>query len=526
MKFRKKEILILIIILIIQTILYIFVGTNKSYLHIDEAYSYGLSNYNRIEIQDNDDFFNAWHSKDYYEDYLSVQDDEVGDFSPVYENQKNDVHPPFYYLLLRFFMNFSIGHFSKWSGIVLNIVIYAFITIFMYLILRYLFKGEKRSIEKSSILAFMSSIILASLSNVIYIRMYSLLTLEILITTFLHIKLLESENLNYKLLIGIGVSVLAGILTHYYYLFYLFILYLIFMIKYIKEKNFKLLTFYTLTMLISGILSLIIFPYSIQHMFFGYRGQGVISSLKNIGEIIPNLFSQIYNLNYYAFNGLLFIILVIIIGILIYNKIRKNNRFEINQEKKNIIKIIALPSIFFFIIASIASPWQVLRYIVPICGLLFILIIYLLYKLLKSICSENLTNILVLILFCLMLVTPLIFNLKPELLYTERKDIVQKLSDELNLPAIYLYDSQNVRFLDDILVFSKMNESYIAKDTDYSKENLKKISENKDISNGIIVFTNANQDRDFIVNTVKENLNFTVCEYLDRLTSCDVYYLH
>ncbi len=71
-----------------------------------------------------------------------------------------------------------------------------------------------------------------------------------------------------------------------------------------------------------------------------------------------------------------------------------------------------------------------------------------------------------------------------------------------------------------------MNESYIAKGTDYTKENLQKIFENKDISNGIIVFTNANQDMDFIVNTVKQNLNFTVCEYLDRLTSCDVYYLH
>ena len=71
-----------------------------------------------------------------------------------------------------------------------------------------------------------------------------------------------------------------------------------------------------------------------------------------------------------------------------------------------------------------------------------------------------------------------------------------------------------------------MNESYIDKDTEYTRDDLRKIFENKDISNGIIVFTNANQDRDFIVNTVKENLNFAVCEYLDRLTSCDVYYLY
>ena len=126
----------------------------------------------------------------------------------------------------------------------------------------------------------MSSITLASCSNVVYIRMYALLTLEILITIFLHIKLLEQKKINPKLLVGIGISVLVGVLTHYYYLIYLVSLYLIFLIKYIKEKKLKNLLYYTLTMVISGILSLIIFPYSINHMFFGYRGQGVISNLK------------------------------------------------------------------------------------------------------------------------------------------------------------------------------------------------------------------------------------------------------
>ena len=46
------------IFLIIQTIIYIIVGTQKEYIHIDEAYSYGLSNYDKIEIEDNEDFFN------------------------------------------------------------------------------------------------------------------------------------------------------------------------------------------------------------------------------------------------------------------------------------------------------------------------------------------------------------------------------------------------------------------------------------------------------------------------------------
>ena len=106
MKNRRNEILMMLVFIIIQTIIYVCVGLNKSYLHIDEAYSYGLANYERVEIQDNEDFFNNWHKKEYYKDYLSVQEDEVGDYTPVYENQKNDVHPPLYYLILRIAMGF------------------------------------------------------------------------------------------------------------------------------------------------------------------------------------------------------------------------------------------------------------------------------------------------------------------------------------------------------------------------------------------------------------------------------------
>ena len=57
MKNKRTEVFIIIIILIIQTIIYVCVGMQKSYLHIDEAYSFGLTNYDKIEIQDNADFF-------------------------------------------------------------------------------------------------------------------------------------------------------------------------------------------------------------------------------------------------------------------------------------------------------------------------------------------------------------------------------------------------------------------------------------------------------------------------------------
>ena len=270
-KIFNKETLLVSIFIIIQTIIFIICGANKSYIHMDEAYSLGLASYDKVGIQDNEDFYDTWHNKEYYEDYLAVNDDEVGQYSQVYENQKNDVHPPLYYLILRFAMGFSLNHFSMWPGIIINIIIYIFITIFSYLIVKRLIKNQEHVKEKAIVVAFMSSIVMASLTNVIYIRMYALATLNILITTFLHMKLLESEDINYKLLVAIGISALVGSLTHYYYLFYLAMMYLLFAIKYIKHKKFKNLISYTLTMAIAGGLSILIFPYSIQHMFFGYE---------------------------------------------------------------------------------------------------------------------------------------------------------------------------------------------------------------------------------------------------------------
>ena len=53
---KKKEKIIIVTILIIQTIIFVIAGINKSYIHMDEAYSLGLTNYNKVEIQQNQDF--------------------------------------------------------------------------------------------------------------------------------------------------------------------------------------------------------------------------------------------------------------------------------------------------------------------------------------------------------------------------------------------------------------------------------------------------------------------------------------
>ena len=580
MKIKEKT--IIVIILIIQTIIFVIAGINKSYIHMDEAYSLGLTNYNKVEIQQNEDFYNTWHNKEYYEDYLSVNDNEKNNFLPVYENQKNDVHPPLYYLFLRIAMQFNIGSFSKWPGIILNIIIYLFITIFMYLILRKLFAKSENSQIKSAFLALISSLTLASINNAIYIRMYALSSLNILIITYLHLKLAEKKGNNYKLLVAIGISALVGSLTHYYYLFYLAMLFIMFVIKYLKEKEYKELAKYIITMIIAGILSLIIFPYSIKHMFFGYRGKGAINSLLNISEFFIKICQYILIINVYAFNNILFILVVFILGIIIYKKIKKIKLIE----KNKYIKYILYPTIFYFLLVAMSAPWIELRYMMPICSIIFILIMYLLIMLLKNIVKEKTLNIIVIVIALLMFIMPFIsnqiidisvgkkfkyeqenaysskqeiveklksesnipinifskftdasiddtllfiknFRIEPEVLYSNKHKITEMIEKEYkNLPTLYLFNSNNNRFLDDFLLFAKINKSYIAKDIECNSQNIKQIMKDKDTSHGILVFINDGQEKDEKIDIIKETFGFEQTTYLQRLNACDLYYIH
>ena len=154
------------------------------------------------------------------------------------------------------------------------------------------------------------------------------------------------------------------------------------------------------------------------------------------------------------------------------------------------------------------------------------MVIYYLYKLLHAVFSEKIGNTIVAILLVIILISPFVFKLQPELWYKDKKEFVEKMSEELNLPTIYVYSSQTLGFLNDILLFSKIDESYIAKDLDCTEENIQEIFEDKDISKGIIVVISDNLDKNNIIETIKDAENFSTFEEVQRLWCSNVYYVH
>ena len=192
----KKSVLVLIltIIILIQILARMYVGFQKEYFHIDESYSYSLMNYDKIDITNNEDFYNNWHTKDYYIDYLSINEQEKWDWRPVYENQKNDVHPPLYYLLLRIAASFTINDFTKWTGIILNIIISVFSSILVYLIAEKLFKNQKMAL----LTCLVTGLTIGALETTAFIRMYELANFFVLLISYLHIRLYSKKEITIK----------------------------------------------------------------------------------------------------------------------------------------------------------------------------------------------------------------------------------------------------------------------------------------------------------------------------------------
>ena len=95
---------ILLFIIIAQLLACIWIGQRKKGFFCDEIYSYGLANsenYSFLDYNSSKEYgVNSfgWVDADYFKNYVEA-DDGFSLSAPI-KNQINDVHPPFYYILL------------------------------------------------------------------------------------------------------------------------------------------------------------------------------------------------------------------------------------------------------------------------------------------------------------------------------------------------------------------------------------------------------------------------------------------
>lgn len=517
-KVKKEKIgkIILTIVILLQVCFNIYIGSKKEYFHMDEAYSYGLMNYDKINITDNEDFLNKWHSKDYYIDYWSVNKDEIGDIKRVYINQKNDVHPPLYYLFLRIASLTTIDSFSKWTGIGLNIILGVIITILIYKTTKKLFGSQVMAILTATVNTFS----MAMTENILYIRMYALFTMNLLLYVNVLFNCYSKKELKVKDMLLLGGTFILGGMTQYYFFIFVIASYGVLIYKSIKEKEYSFLKKYTITAIISAIVYLIIFPFAISHIFFGYRGPGAATQGLSVVNILMGVLIYINIVDKNIFNYLV-IPFTIIILIIANSKRKVNNNSETKKEK--LISFLWIPTLFYFIVVSIITPYKELRYILPICPMIIICTIYLANYILRKRYSQKAIVIILGILFLLITITTGITNNKLDFTYEKHNNIAKRI-DDLNAPIIYIFNTNNNRFLDDIYLFTLVEDSYVLKAEDLSEEKVQEILDGKEFPNGIIIMCNEGTDKEKIEQCFS-NVSENEMEYIQRMNACDIYYL-
>lgn len=300
---NRKTYIILLLIIIICDCLMLLIFEGKKDFHMDEVWSYSLSNShekpflfywqigtgeigsetrtyklkageeNPFNIDRDNKFYEQWHSGEEFHNYLTVQEDERFDFANVYYNQTCDVHPPLYYLLLHTISSFFPDSFSKWYAASINLFFYSLSLLALFFLGRQMFKSDKKALLAVTVWGLSR----AGLSDAVFLRMYMIMTFLTILLAYFHMQLIENYKIKYVALI-FTINLLGFLTQYYFYIFSFFItasvcIYLLF------KKKIKQLLIYACTVLAAVGAAILVFPAAVIHLTQGCYTDTTVNGL-------------------------------------------------------------------------------------------------------------------------------------------------------------------------------------------------------------------------------------------------------
>lgn len=383
----------MLVIYAVALFLAIIVGFQKINFHVDEVFSYGLAN-SVDGITINPQPLEKIENADaIFMDYMTVR--SGSNYSYVWENQAEDVHPPFYYALLHTICSFFPGMFSMWFAYALNLFFFL-LTIFIAFKLTVLLSDNRTcAIATSAFLAISPAMLEANT----FLRMYIMAMFLASLFTYLLLSGYDKEN-GWRFYLSLGITAVCGAMTHYYILIYIFFLSIYYVALMICRKQIRNMILFIGSMAVSGFLSYIIFPEILKHIFMGQRGQQSFDNLMikgNYGERLKTIWDILASR---IFGGYIVIIIVLVLGIAVYitNKkislsqrgIKENGKLKkdkfipkigISASKflKTRSSMVLFAVIAYLLLVSKIAPYLVPRYIYVIYPIILILLVNIIY---------------------------------------------------------------------------------------------------------------------------------------------------
>lgn len=358
----KKTILIFALFLLLQTCLLTFLCSGKQGFHMDEYFTFCLANNETGAVNPTE--IGKIYDKSYFTNYLAVEKGQEFSYRQVWVNQKNDVHPPLYYVFIHTLSSLFPGKFLPWLGLGFNIVLSLFITVCLY----FLVKNILGDSQAALILAFGTALLAGMAECVLFIRMYELAMAFVLAISLLHVKYYKSTD-KYFYIILYFISI-AGALTHYYVIVYMFFLGIYYALHLLCQKRIKPFLAYICTMAFAGLTSLMIFPYSIRHLFSTNRGMESIANMQNANDFTQRL--KIFGgfINHGLFAGCFWGLLLFALFCLWFRIKNKNPRPWPLE-----LSMLAFSCVCFFLFVAKSASYREERYLFMVYPLVFLVVI-------------------------------------------------------------------------------------------------------------------------------------------------------
>lgn len=514
--------------LMLNVLVMLFFGMKKNGYNVDELYTYGLSNsYDEpfINITENTEL-----SSDYFKEYLTVQDNERFAYKSVYNNQSRDVHPPLYYFLFHTIASFTPNVFSKWTGMTLNILLFIASWLILYKLSKIFLKDSYLSLLPPVIWGFSSG----AISSIVFIRMYVLMTLFVLLTSYFHIKAMKMESFKKSTLGWIYLITFLGVMTHYYYVIFACFISIIYCIYLLYKKKLKYLLGYCLTMFGSLGSAVLFYPALIDHIFLGYRGTEAVTNFSETTsslQITLSKFAAYYGiLNYSLFSNTLnyllpiFGLLILLVSSKSFFKKNKKMKNE-NQENlwiKNKINLFIILGLIFssgmyvFIIAQVA-PYRADRYIFPIFPLIILVAVVMFVLLISQLINNKKVSFIILGIFTVFSLVYTYTHESVNYLYENRNmSYLTNFENEINKePAILFYDNSRVSGAQ----VTNSAQYLIYHDSSYifnTETGIEKMKEFKQDQKKTIIYFGYVIDVETFANEIIEKTSFTKYRLVDE----------
>ncbi len=459
----KRGWALLLVLILVGGVCLLF-STRKQGMFIDEIYTYGLSNSSYAPFLSDVKGGSLNHktvTRDELLDYVSVMGDEGFDFGSVYYNQVHDVHPPLYYWLFNIASTFSGGRFSKWTGLVLDGALYLGTVAMLYALARKL--GGRRYIAASVAVLYGLSVI--GLSTMVMIRMYVLLALLTVVLMYFIADLMQ--HFKPRTCVFVGLTLLAGLLTQYYFVFYAFFLCAAYVLWALVKRQYKALAWFVPCALIGAASLILVFPAALDHLFSGklVSGESAMDNLKNFAQYPVRLRTFMG----FATHGLKAAIYtaLICIGTLcgVFPRLQAasfDKRLNLNW------LVFILPAFVTFVLVAVISPVDEARYIYNLIPAFVLTVGFLLDVTDTTLGDKTLTDFARVLAFLAIAVLALYQarSAPPDYLYPEHAEYNAMLKEHAADPCVYFSDDHFEPLTEDLIQLLTFDEVYVTDDQD------------------------------------------------------------